>query len=152
MSKLTITVQDSESAVLSGVAISYAVSGVTLEGTTDTTGLLEIEGLATGTYTFTATLDGYTSATADVILTDIADATDTITMNKEVSVTSVIVSAVASVAVTTLTEKIAALKVKLNTKIAATSNVWKKLGYQVLLVILDTGSEWAVEYVTKKIS
>ena len=108
--------------------------------------------MAAGTYTFTATLDSYTSSTADVTLTDSADATGTITMTKEVSVTSVIVSAVAAVAVTTLTEKIAALKVKLNTKIAATSNVWKKLGYQVLLVILDSGSEWAVEYVTKKIS
>jgi len=152
MSKLTITVQDSESAVLSGVAISYAVSGVALGCITDTVGQVEIEGLAAETYTFTATLDGYTSATADITLTDSADATGTITMTKEVSVASVIVSAVAAVAVTTLTEKVAALKVKLNAKIAATSNVWKKLGYQVLLIILNTGSEEAVTYVTKKIS
>ena len=152
MSKLTITVHDSESAVLSGATVSYAVSGVTAEGTTDTAGQLEIEGLAAGTYTFTATLDGYTSASADVTLTDGTDATGTITMTKEVSVTSVIVSAVAAVAVTTLTEKVAALKVKLNAKIAATSNVWKKLGYQVLLIILNTGSEEAVTYVTKKLS
>ena len=152
MSKLTIGVVSSEGTVLSGATVSYAVSGVTVEGTTDTAGQLEIEGLGAGTYTFTATLDGYTSATADVTSTDSADATGTITMTKEVSVTSVIVSAVAAVAVTTLSEKVAALQVKLNAKIAATSNVWKKLGYQVLLVILDTGSEWAVTYVTKKIS
>jgi len=152
MSKLIIGVVSSESAVLSGATVSYAVSGVTAEGTTDTVGQLEIEGLAAGTYTFTATLDGYTSSTADVTLTDSADATGTITMEKEVTVTSVIVSAVTAVAVTTLTEKVAALKVKLNAKIAATSNVWKKLGYQVLLIILNTGSEEAVTYVTKKIS
>jgi len=143
-----ITVQDSTGVVLSGATVSYLVNAVTVEGNTDTNGELTITGLDAGTYTFTATLSGYTSTSVEVAVTDDADAAGIITMTA--TVTATIVSAVASAAVSTLAEKIAALKVKLNAKIAA-SKSWAKLGYLFLLAILDTGSEWALTYVASKI-
>jgi len=149
---ITITVLDSDSAVLAGATVTLGGASTLTDSNGQAIFNYTDLGFSAGIYTATATLSGYTSASVDVVLTDGSDTTGTITMTKEATVTSTIVSAVAAVAVTTLTEKIAALKVKLNAKIAATSNVWKKLGYQLLLVILDTGSEWAVEYVTKKIS
>lgn len=80
MATTTITVQNSEGTVLEGATISYTVSGTSVEGTTDSAGLLAIEGLEAGTYTFTATKDGYTSASTDVTVTTDADETGVITM------------------------------------------------------------------------
>jgi len=148
MANTTITVQDNTGVVLSGATVSYLVNAVTVEGTTDTNGELTITGLDAGTYTFTAALNGYTSASVEVAVTDDADTAGTISMTA--TVTATIVSAVATAAASTLAEKIAALKVKLNAKIVA-SHSWAKLGYLVLLAILDTGSEWALTYVSSKI-
>ena len=148
MANTTITVQDNTGVVLSGATVSYLVNAVTVEGTTDTNGELIITGLDAGTYTFTATLSGYTSASVEVAVAADTDTAGTISMTA--TVTATIVSTVASAAVSTLTEKIAALKVKLNAKIAA-SHSWAKLGYLVLLAMLDTGSEWALTYVSSKI-
>jgi len=148
MANTIITVQDSTGVVLSGATVSYLVNAVTVESTTDTNGELIITGLDAGTYTFTATLSGYTSTSVEVVVTDAADTAGTISMTA--TMTATIVSAVASAAVSTLAEKIAALKVKLNAKIAA-SKSWAQLGYLVLLAMLDTGSEWALTYVSSKI-
>jgi uncharacterized surface anchored protein len=148
MANTTITVQDSTGVALSEATVSYLVNAVTVEGATDTNGELTIAGLEAGTYTFTAALSGYTSASTDVVVTEDADSTGTIALTA--TITSTIVSAVATAAASTLTEKIAALKVKLNEKIAA-SHSWAKLGYLVLSALLDTGSEWALNYVASKI-
>jgi uncharacterized surface anchored protein len=150
MASTTIIVQDSTGAVLSGATVSYLVNSVTVEGTTDTNGQLVIADLAAGTYTFTAVLSGYTSASVDVTVDGTTDATGTITMTAE-STTATLKSAAATLITTTLTERIAALKVTLNNKIAA-SHSWAKLGYMVLLALLDTGSEWAVSWVESKLS
>jgi len=79
----TITVKNSEGTVLAGATISYVVSAVTVDGTTDTAGQLAISDLEAGTYTFTATLDGYTSASVDVTVTSDADTTGTIVLTTE---------------------------------------------------------------------
>ena len=42
---------------------------------TDANGELTIAGLEAGTYTFTATLSGYTSASTDVVVTEDVDST-----------------------------------------------------------------------------
>ena len=83
MSTTTITVKNSEGTVLSGATISYVVSTVTVDGTTDTAGQLAISDLEAGTYTFTAILDGYISASVDVTVTADADVTGTITLEGE---------------------------------------------------------------------
>ncbi|WP_169718027.1 carboxypeptidase-like regulatory domain-containing protein [Sporomusa silvacetica] len=89
MSTTTITVKNSEGTVLSGATISYVVSAVTVDGTTDTAGQLTISDLEAGTYTFTAVLDGYTSASVDVTVTADADVTGTITLEGESTLSTV---------------------------------------------------------------
>ncbi|SDD90482.1 SpaA isopeptide-forming pilin-related protein [Sporomusa acidovorans] len=86
MATTTITVQNTEGTTLSGVTISYAVNGITVEGTTDTNGKLVIESLPAGTYTFATALNGYTSASKDMTITDI-DAAAIITLTAETTVT-----------------------------------------------------------------
>ena len=99
MATTTITVQNNAGTVLSGATISYTVSGVAIEGTTDTNGQLEVEGLTADTYAFTASLDGYTSAT----LINETDSTVTITLEGESTLSNITdaMKAIAETAATT---------------------------------------------------
>jgi hypothetical protein len=155
MANTTITVQDSTGTVLSGGTVSYSVNAVTVEGTTDTNGQLVIADLAAGTYEFKASLSGYTDASVDVAVDGTTDAAGTITMAAETTsattVKSEAITLLATAAVTYTQEYIAALKVKVQAKIDA-SHSWEKLGWEILLLLLSTGSDKLIAYVESKLS
>jgi uncharacterized surface anchored protein len=155
MANTTITVQDSTGVVLSGATVSYDVNSVAVEGTTDSNGQLVISDLAAGTYDFTAALSGYTGASVDVTVDGTTDATGTITMTAELTcattVKSEAITLLATAAVTYTQEYIAALKVKVQAKIDA-SHSWEKLGWEILLLLLSTGSDKLIAYVESKLS
>jgi len=78
----TITVNDGTN-VLEGATVSYVVNNVTCEATTDSTGVATVEGLDAGSYDFTATLSGYTSASVTLAITDDTTTAGTISLTKE---------------------------------------------------------------------
>jgi len=101
MANTTIKVQDSTGVALSEATVSYLVNAVKIEGTTDTNGELVIAGLEAGTYTFTATLSGYTSASVEVAVTEDTNATGEITLTEteEESTVSTITDAAKTAAI-----------------------------------------------------
>jgi len=83
----TITANDGTN-VLDGVSIAYTVNSVACTATTDSTGIATIEGLDAGSYEFTASLSGYTSASITLTVTDDATVTGTISLTKETTTTT----------------------------------------------------------------
>ncbi|MBP2655427.1 MAG: Carboxypeptidase regulatory-like domain, partial [Firmicutes bacterium] len=98
-----INVQDSSGTAMEGATVSYNVNAIACTGTTDTNGQLTVEELPAGTYTFTATLDGYASDTVEVTVVAGETATGTIVLTAETttdtsSLDSTLDSAIASAA------------------------------------------------------
>jgi len=103
----TITVNDGTN-VLDGVSIAYTVNSVSCTATTDSTGVATIEGLDAGSYEFTASLSGYTSASITLTVTDDATVTGTISLTKETTNTTTEGESNVSNSTTTAAEEAAA--------------------------------------------
>jgi len=159
MANTTITVQNSTGTILYGVTVSYLVNAVKVEGTTDTNGQLVIAGLDAGTYTFTAAVSGYTSASVDLTIED-ADIAGTITLTAETTTTegvttlstitdelkeTIETAAIASLVSTTTTattstsDKITAKIKELSAEISTTKSEWVKIRNTIEIAGLAAG-------------
>ncbi|MBP2657168.1 MAG: Carboxypeptidase regulatory-like domain [Firmicutes bacterium] len=146
----TITVTDSSGNVLEGVTLAYTVNSISCDATTDSNGQATVEGLEAGTYTFNATLDGYTSNSVDVIVVAGSTVTGTITLTvettttttegestvstvedaaKEAAVTAAITSLTTTATTTTtgISDAIAAKITELTNEIKNTDSPWVKV-------------------------
>jgi hypothetical protein len=142
MANVKITVKNGTT-VLVGAKVRYTVLSVEESKLTDANGIVVVEGLAAGPYTFKGSFDGYTDGSVDVAVTDTAVAEGVIALK--------VYSATAIAAGETVDEMIADLTDALNTRIA-NSKGFAKYGYIVLLLLLGTKSETMVKYVKNKLS
>jgi hypothetical protein len=125
---VNITVQNSAGAFLSGAAVSYDVAGAgAVSATSDANGLVSVSDLPAGAYTFTASLAGYTAASANVTAVDDTTVTGVITMTATVSVGALLtalVPQVSTVVTNSSTEAVNTLIAKLEAEMGTGSSVW----------------------------
>lgn len=148
-----ITVQDSSGNALEGASVAYTADGTTNTKTTDSSGLVEITGLAAGTYTFTGSMSGYADNSVELTSSDdttevdgtIALTAESTTTTEEESTVSTVedaakeaaVTAAISTAATTITSVVSSNSgliskatteiSRLTAEIGTTESIWVKV-------------------------
>ena len=77
-----ITINDGTNPI-SGATVSVTVNGIAQTASTNGSGVASFTNIPTGTYIFTATMNGYTSSSASVSVNNGATATETISMSRQ---------------------------------------------------------------------
>jgi hypothetical protein len=145
-----IIVQNS-TGVLEGATVSYVYNSLACEATTDSTGVATVSGLDAGTYTFTAALTGYTSASIDLTVADDITVTGTITLTEEESTVSEKIEDAAEEAATTAATT--ALTTALTSAVSSDSGVitWATTEIARLTAEIGTTKDVYVKYVRNPI-
>ncbi|MBP2649404.1 MAG: hypothetical protein H6Q74_229 [Firmicutes bacterium] len=140
---VSIAVQNSAETILVGADVSVTIENVTITAITGDDGNASFNGLAAGTQTFTATLDGYTANSVEITVEAGAAVTGTIVLiataaSAVTTVITAVLSELGDLITDASTEAVEKVIAELEDEIDTTSSLWVKIRDNMEKVFLVT--------------